>query len=670
MNGSDPITSPGTTGDSESVVPLDEALSRMVAEDPSFWLRRSLATGEVLWFEGDLADEIAVVETGALDVLRGRAHRIATVSAGQMLGEASAFLDASVRTATLRASAPTELLILGRAELSLARDKWPDLYDALIERALITLADRVESAGRRIARMSEGTLPRPTRTEPEPGGDRDEPADGGAEPSAEAALRRSPRLASEYSDTIRSIGAAMTARRVPAGTTLILEGEPGTSLFVLARGRLAVQRSVGTHTATHLGILLPGGVVGTGGLILGRLRNASCIALEDSWVLEMDRSNYTALTGEPGRVWREALVHSLRDQIVSVGSHVERLNALRAERLGQAGEADAIRASLDAALMWAPPAGPLASNAETVATAVLRQLFRHRRLLPGSSPCDENPCDDCLALHRSRVERAVGANRPVPCVLPAFPAKSPSPAKTLGTLPDMAEEQALRYLQGVCDAVAEIYPPGLEVTICSDGRVFSDLVHVTDDDVTDYGRAVVTMIEHLGMRSLSTFNMEDLFEVTSFDGMRDHLLVHYAEPVTSIRERVGSQHDDRSMFNGIQRFLFEDSTEIDKQRSRTQIRNDCKVRAYQVIQRSNAWTRLVAECFPSALRLSIHPQPAHSNKVGVLLGEAEDAWMTPWHSVALREGDRWRFVKRRVAEEMGALLVECNGRPSHYEVRG
>ena len=31
------------------------------------------------------------------------------------------------------------------------------------------------------------------------------------------------------------------------------------------------------------------------------------------------------------------------------------------------------------------------------------------------------------------------------------------------------------------------YPPGARITICSDGRVFSDLVGVCDKDVTNYG---------------------------------------------------------------------------------------------------------------------------------------------------------------------------------------
>jgi L-tyrosine isonitrile synthase len=644
---------------------VDDLVSTMVRGCPKAWARRSLRPGEVLWFKDDLADELALVVDGRLDVVRGKGGTISTVSAGQMLGEASVFLEASVRTATVRASAPTDVLVLGRAGLDVVRETQPELYIALLDQALLALAQRVEAAGRRVAAISEGTLPRPRRNDPVPGAGEASTTTAAAAPAVEAVLRALPPLESAGDAAIGDLAAAMLPRHVSAGSALVLEGEVDSSLFVLASGRLSVQRSVGSHTATHLGVLLPVGLLGTGAFVLGRPRNATCVALEDSLAFELSRAAYEGLTGESGRLLREALVHALRGQIVSVTSHLDRLQADRAERLGHDDESVAL---MGATVMWPPPDSASSAKVHDLATDVLCRLFRHRRLLPGSQPCDEHPCDECLALHRPSVERAIAADRPIRCVLPAFPVKSPSPAKTLGKLPDMAEEQALRYLQKACDSVAEVYPPGLEVTICSDGRVFSDLVLVTDEDVTRYGRAVVAMIEGLSLKSLSSFNLEDLFEVTTFEGMRDHLLIHYAESVGAIRDRVLSDEVHTAFFRGVLRFLVEDRMGLDPSKTKNRLQKECKADAYGMIQRSNAWTRVIAECFPNALRLSIHPQPPHSAKVGILLGEADDAWMTPWHSVALREGDRWRFLKRRAAEKMGARLVERDGRPSHFEL--
>lgn len=68
----------------------------------------------------------------------------------------------------------------------------------------------------------------------------------------------------------------------------------------------------------------------------------------------------------------------------------------------------------------------------------------------------------------------VKANTAVPMCLPAFPFKSPnSTLKVLGNLPDKAEEWALAHLNGLCQAIGDIYPPGAELTIISDGLVYN-----------------------------------------------------------------------------------------------------------------------------------------------------------------------------------------------------
>jgi pyoverdine/dityrosine biosynthesis protein Dit1/AcrR family transcriptional regulator len=336
-----------------------------------------------------------------------------------------------------------------------------------------------------------------------------------------------------------------------------------------------------------------------------------------------------------------------------------------------------------APLLWLPQAGAMLAGADKIllpllepepdaaktATSerILRTLFRHRRLQPGAGACAENPCEQCLGLHLPKVMRFVVNEEPVHLLLPAFPAKSPNTSKVLGKLPDMAEELALDFLEGVCREIKEFYPPGARVTICSDGRVFSDLVGVEEVDVTEYGRAIASMLERLGAESLDTLNLEDLFDLEDRAALREQLCTHYAEPLATIEERVRTYERHRALFNGIHRFLFEDRLVIEPGKSRNRLRNECRERALRLIQRSEAWGRLIGECFPLALRLSIHPQPPHSDKIGILLGDAEDAWLTPWHGVALKVGDRFKLVRRHEAEALGASVVRRNGRASHYE---
>ena len=317
-----------------------------------------------------------------------------------------------------------------------------------------------------------------------------------------------------------------------------------------------------------------------------------------------------------------------------------------------------------------PPVDP---QATALAKEILQLVFRHRRLLPDSPECDDSksggPCSRCFEPHLPLVRRFVLAGRPIHFVLPAFPAKSPNPEKVLGKNSDMAEEVSLRFLNNLCEGIRKIYPPGARITICSDGMVFSDLVGVADSDVTSYGDQIAQLIENFHFESLETFHMHDLYDTAeSGEQMREALCLHYAESNEAIRKRLHSNNSQKALFNGIQRFLFEDRVVMEPGKSRTRVREECKERTYELVRRSDAWGRLVADCFAASLRLSIHPQPPHSEKIGILLADSKDLWLTPWHSVALQERGAFSLIKRRDAQELGATIVYRNGQPYFMEM--
>lgn len=72
------------------------------------------------------------------------------------------------------------------------------------------------------------------------------------------------------------------------------------------------------------------------------------------------------------------------------------------------------------------------------------------------------------------VEEQVKRQEPIRMILPAFPFKSPNCRdKVLGTMPDFAEELALAHLNGLCENIAQVYSPGADVYISSDGLVYN-----------------------------------------------------------------------------------------------------------------------------------------------------------------------------------------------------
>lgn len=226
---------------------------------------------------------------------------------------------------------------------------------------------------------------------------------------------------------------------------------------------------------------------------------------------------------------------------------------------------------------------------------------------------------------------------------------------------------ALEFLQSLCDHISHFYSPGARVTICSDGHVFGDVVGVTDNAVTDYRAGLTGMINTADWKAIELFGLDDAFGNADYPKLRQALDNDYSATLEELKENVRNERSVRTLFNGIHRFMFEDAVaRIGSEASRSQVRKESKEAAYQTILRSNAWSRLVSEKFPDTVRLSIHPQPPHSDKFGLHLLRTQDSWLTPWHGVMLDDGVSMSLVKRWKAEELGASIVWRNGRPSHF----
>ena len=301
-----------------------------------------------------------------------------------------------------------------------------------------------------------------------------------------------------------------------------------------------------------------------------------------------------------------------------------------------------------------------------VARRVAKLILRHRKVLRLGPDDSAAPDEQSIALQLPKLHYYISQGQPVHLILPAFPAKSPNLHKVLGPLPDLGEEIALTFLQSLCDDIRQVYAPGARLSICADGRVFADLVQVSDADVSAYNEVLKQLIQRLGTADLDVVNLEDLLTTSSFDAARAWIVAQYGEPLTELKARVRDTEHARALFNGIHRFVSEDGLALAPEKSKNRVKEESKEVAYEVIQRSNAWTRLLAQEFPHALRLSIHPQHPHADKIGLRITRAQDDWLTPWHGVVLLRANDYVLLKRYQAEETGATLVEKDGRPSHF----
>lgn len=305
-------------------------------------------------------------------------------------------------------------------------------------------------------------------------------------------------------------------------------------------------------------------------------------------------------------------------------------------------------------------------NSTSVATKIAELLIPHRRVLQSSEPGE----DIGLNHLTSCVSDFVSNNRPIHMIMPSFPCKSSSHLKVFGRLPDMAEEISLKFLDSLCKEIEQVHKPGVRLTICSDGRVFSPHIRVCDESVSEFRDELTRLITGIGAKSIDLFSLEDHFAGTP-DEMREQLLRDHGKTFEQLREET---HDDLSLMNtrlGLTRFMLEEGKAWDQRngvnRSGNQQQKDAKQRAWHVLQGSQAWGGLLDTVFPQAVRLSIHPQSKESSKFGLFLMPTSDCFMTPWHGVAVRQADRWRLEHREDAERLPGRVVFRKGRPSHFE---
>lgn len=306
----------------------------------------------------------------------------------------------------------------------------------------------------------------------------------------------------------------------------------------------------------------------------------------------------------------------------------------------------------------------MAPTPQHVASDIAKLVLRHHR---STDPTHQaTSCQRCLLLLSDAVQPFVAAGRPVDFVLPAFPVKSPNPAKVLGPLPDLAERMALDLLERLCLRIGDLHPAGARILLCSDGRVFSDVVGVSDQAVTAYQRAMESLLAPGS--PIRLFCLDDVTEFAHLDhqAMREELVSGYGQPLAEITTGIRAGGPDLPLYRAITRFLFEDRLTPDYQGSRAALQRAARARAYLMIQRSQAWGNLLGDYHPQAVRLSIHPQPCGSEKTAIQLAGSADGWLTPWHGVAVLRDGRLTLLKRSEAERLGARLVSLGGRPDHY----
>jgi pyoverdine/dityrosine biosynthesis protein Dit1 len=275
------------------------------------------------------------------------------------------------------------------------------------------------------------------------------------------------------------------------------------------------------------------------------------------------------------------------------------------------------------------------------------------------------------------VRRGLAAQR-FQMVIPAFPCKSPNPALTFADLtdggPDWAELVALNFLAELVEEMRAIRADA-RIVLALDGRLFEDLCGrlwpaFGPQNVDTYVAGLQREIDRRGWNDIFHLCSLDDYYTGSPDEKRQRVIDQWAVYPTEekLYQTLLTCPEQLADYVGIKKFLEEDGamSPVYSGLSNSRKRQECKMFALGVLHRSAAWSRLIAEEFPGAVRLSIHQWwPHNASKVGIYLSPGHDNLVSPWRGVGLydRTSKTWQIVKRQEAEAAGATLAWQDGMP-------
>jgi CRP/FNR family cyclic AMP-dependent transcriptional regulator len=116
-----------------------------------------------------------------------------------------------------------------------------------------------------------------------------------AQDENKAFLKRVPLFSGLTDGQIERLAAGSVRRNFPKGRTIVAEGEPSQSLYVLLSGRAKVQRSDTEGKEVILSVLGPGECFGEMSLIDEAPRSASVITLESSDFMSIAKESFKGI---------------------------------------------------------------------------------------------------------------------------------------------------------------------------------------------------------------------------------------------------------------------------------------------------------------------------------------------------------------------------------------
>lgn len=266
-----------------------------------------------------------------------------------------------------------------------------------------------------------------------------------------------------------------------------------------------------------------------------------------------------------------------------------------------------------------------------------------------------------------RITPFINNNQPIKFVMLGYPMKSINVRdKVLGKLPDLAEEVSLRNFERFNNRIKDVYRPGVDIALVSDGYIFADLMDTPDSVVREYEERNMEMSKAAPIRWYDATDFYD--KNTPVETVRSKVMEQFGISDTELDNRILFDADVNTLYRGMIKFMTGDLAILDFV-SNSQLHKKAKIVARQMMFRNEAYSRLIQKEFADHIRLSMHPSINNGVKYSFQLipGTKERVWTSPWHcALLIDEKGMYVTIHRKDAEAAGYELVYENRQPYYF----
>lgn len=234
---------------------------------------KTFRKGEVIIKQGHHGRTFYVIRQGMVEVIKTQRDRevvIATLGPNEFFGEMSLIDEAEdKRSATVRAVEDTTVTIMVKEHF----DKYLGQLSPGVRNLLNKLTSRLRETNQLLDAQDGEEV----------------------DPESDKAIEASLTLDELEQARDHAVDISLLDKKVPAGRTLLKEGDAGYCGFIVRKGRLEVSRTVKGRKVV-LGILSENDIVGESALFNKVDRNATVTALEDSELLVFGKRDVINMT--------------------------------------------------------------------------------------------------------------------------------------------------------------------------------------------------------------------------------------------------------------------------------------------------------------------------------------------------------------------------------------